>query len=219
MLSRNLFLLSIFIFLTACDGADFYLPQITPVVISSKTPAIISPTPIFVSAVTSTETSLASSTPTGVATLLSTESPTAYPSITASLEPTVESTAQPALTVDIVGCNTSLDISHQMGEVTNGFVLVRNMGPSDLTDVCATLSASDEARQHPEKTRCAISLPAGYQVTLKLTVDTGFREDTSIRVEVISREGSSAVASRNSCREIGLPDWVSKDIGFPSPIP
>jgi hypothetical protein len=219
MISRILFLSSMIVFLTACDGTNFYLPQITPEVVSSKTPVIISPTPIFVSAATSTETPLAPATPTGASTIFPTDSPTASPSITPSINATVESTVQPALTVDMVGCNTSLDISHQMGEVTNGFVLVRNISISDLTNVCATLSASDEARQHPDKTRCIASLPAHYQVTLKLTVDTGFREDTSIRVEVISQDGSSAVAARNSCRELGLPDWVSKEIGIPSPMP
>jgi hypothetical protein len=136
-----------------------------------------------------------------------------------TLTPSATSTNLAALTLDIVGCNTSLDISHQMGEVTNAYALIRNVSPMDFTNVCATLTASDEARQHPDKTRCVASLPSRHQVTLKLTVDTGFRQDTAIQVEIISNDGISAIALKPSCREVGLPDWVLQASGEPGPIP
>ena len=120
--------------------------------------------------------------------------------------------------MDIIGCNTGLDILHQMGEVTNAYPVVRNYAQQNLTNVCATLSASDEARVHPDKTGCVASLPAGYQVVFKLTVDTGIGQDTSIQVVAHTNEGISASASRPSCRNIGLPDWLPDKVGVVEPI-
>ena len=115
--------------------------------------------------------------------------------------------------MDILGCNTSLDILHQMGEVTNAYPVVRNYTGNNLTKVCATLSASDEARIHPDKIACVAELPAGYQATLKLTVDTGVGLDTAIQVVVNTNEGLSTAASRSSCRDIGLPGWLPDKAG------
>ena len=61
-----------------------------------------------------------------------------------------------------------------MGVVTNAYVTISNLGNGNLTNVCAKSSVSDEARRSQDKSECILSLPAGYQVTLKLTVDTGF---------------------------------------------
>jgi hypothetical protein len=105
-----------------------------------------------------------------------------------------------------------------MGEVTNAFPVLRNTTGYNLTNVCATLSATDEARVHPNKTACISGLPAGYQVTLKLTVDTGFEQDTTIQVVVNTTEGPGASASRPSCRDIGLPGWLPDKIGVIEPI-
>jgi uncharacterized membrane protein len=122
------------------------------------------------------------------------------------------------LLLGILGCNTSLDITHQMGEVTNAFPRLQNAGETELTGICVTLSASDEAREHPDKTACIPSLAAGSQVVLKLTVDTGFRQDTSIEVEVSSDQGSASVSSP-SCVDIGMPGWVPEQVGRIEPIP
>jgi hypothetical protein len=149
-------------------------------------------------------------TPNGTST--STLSPTATltetPSPTPSPTSTSTNTPLPPLAVLFSGCNTSLDITHGMGEVTNAYVTLRNYGNTELTNVCATLFASDEDRVHPDKTRCTSSLPALYQIMLKLTVDTGLQEDTSIRVEVVSTQGVTGLASQPSCRDIGFPGWV-----------
>jgi hypothetical protein len=105
-----------------------------------------------------------------------------------------------------------------MGEVTNTYLLIRNNSRNDLTNVCATLTASDEARTHPDKTACAFSLPNGYQVTLKLTVDTDVEQDASIRVDVSSREGFTSSLIRSSCLDVGLPDLGTIKIGVVEPI-
>ena len=105
-----------------------------------------------------------------------------------------------------------------MGEVTNAYPVVRNYSGNNLTNVCATLTASDEARIHPDKTICVDVLPPGYQATLKLTVDTGAGIDTSILVVVSTIEGSTATASRPSCLDIGLPGWLPDKVGVIEPI-
>jgi len=189
--------------LTSCSGLKIPLFSGTPVIEPSPYPQIISPTPPFIPTNTLTGTQ-----PTGTANM---ETPT----LTASTVPTsVES-----LGLEILGCNTSLDITHGLGEVTNAFPVVRNQGKTDLTNVCATLSASDEAKAHPDKTACTITLPPGYQIVLKLTVDTGFKQDTSITVNVTTEQGFGANATRSSCREVGLPGSVPAKVGILEPIP
>ncbi len=106
-----------------------------------------------------------------------------------------------------------------MGEVTNAYPLIRNKTGNDLTNICATLSASDEGRLHPDKTSCIPSLPSHHQVALKLTVDTGFKQDTTIKVDVATNEGFNASISRSSCREVGLPGWVPSKVGRIEPVP
>lgn len=121
--------------------------------------------------------------------------------------------------MEIIGCNTSLDILHQMGEVTNAFPILLNYTQKNLTNICATLSASDEARQHPDKIVCIANLPAENQVILKLTVDTGTGQDTSIQVDVGSNEGDAATAKQSSCRDIGIPGWLPGKVNIIEPIP
>jgi hypothetical protein len=106
-----------------------------------------------------------------------------------------------------------------LGEVTNAYPLIGNLTGVELTNVCATLSANDEARAHPDKTACIASLPGGNQVILKLTVDTGFKQNTSIRVDVTSGEGFTASLTQPSCTNIGLPGWVPDKIGVVELIP
>jgi hypothetical protein len=106
-----------------------------------------------------------------------------------------------------------------MGEVTNAYPVVRNFTRDNLTNVCATLTASDEARVHPDKTACMGALPSGFQVTLKLTVDTGAGQDTAIQVVVSTTEGYNASVARSSCRAIGLPGWLTDKVGIFEPIP
>jgi len=105
-----------------------------------------------------------------------------------------------------------------MGEVTNAYVILANTSGPDLTTVCATLSAADEGRVHPDKTVCVPSLPRGTQVTLKLTIDTTFQVDTIVEVGVLSNEGTMASASAGglACRDIGA--FKPEVIGVLQPI-
>jgi len=104
-----------------------------------------------------------------------------------------------------------------MGEVTNAFVTLKNIGSVELTNLRATLYALDEGRVHPDKTVELTSLPAGYQVTVKLTVDSTYKADTPIQVEVITDQGTFPREGSDSCRDLGI--FVPKLEGLKTPVP
>ena len=89
-----------------------------------------------------------------------------------------------------------------MGEVTNPYVRVRNLGGTELTNVCLTLGANDEGRTHPDKTRCLPSLRPNYEVTTILTVDTEFRKSTSTEVAVTTNQGVADRVLGSGCRAL-----------------
>jgi hypothetical protein len=200
----RLFAILLLATVTACTSVTIPAQPPAGIVSPSPSPAIRSPTLPFV--------------PTSTITLTG-ESPTPTETPTFTLSPTASPAGTSNLLLEISGCNTSLDITHGMGEVTNAYPLIKNTTPADLTTVCATLSASDEDREHPDKTVCVDLLPAGYQVTLKLTVDTGYQEDTSIHIEVTSQEGLTASEAALSCRDLGFPGWIPAEVGVIKPIP
>jgi len=119
--------------------------------------------------------------------------------------------------VEILGCNTSIDVTHGMGEVTNAFIVLRNTGVVELTNLKATLNALDEGREHPDKTIEVTSLLAGYKVTLKLTVDSTYQEETPIQVEVSGDAGLFQRAGAESCEDIGL--FAPNPNGLNTPVP
>ena len=123
--------------LTACNVANISLAVVKPIVSPSPQPAILSLTPLFIPSATSTITIL--------------PIPPTF-SETSSFAPTEIPPKSSNLLLDILGCDTSLDIFHQMGEVTNAYPIIRNSTEINLSNVCATLSSSDEARVHPNKT-------------------------------------------------------------------
>lgn len=105
-----------------------------------------------------------------------------------------------------------------MGEVTNAFVTVNNIGTVDLTNTCALLRASDEGREHPDKKKCVDNLPAQFRVTLKLTVDSAYRQSTVIQIDVSSNEFLLLRVDRSSCTDISLFGGEPADIGTVKPI-
>jgi hypothetical protein len=125
--------------------------------------------------------------------------PTDTPSTTSTVFQPVS-----AVTVEVLGCNTSIDITHGMGEVTNAFITLKNTGNVDLTNILATLIALDEGREHPDKTVEITYIPAAYQVTIKLTVDSTYRAETPIQIEVTADGGLFQRVGEASCRDIGL---------------
>jgi hypothetical protein len=104
-----------------------------------------------------------------------------------------------------------------MGEVTNAFIVLKNTGGVELTNLQATLKALDEGRVHPDKTVEVFSLPVGYTVTLKLTVDSTYREETPIQIEVIGDAGLFQRVGSASCKDIGL--FAPKPEALNTPVP
>jgi uncharacterized membrane protein len=104
-----------------------------------------------------------------------------------------------------------------MGEVTNAFVTLKNTGNVDLTNLNATLNARDEGRIHPDKTVEIALLPVAYQITIKLTVDSTYQQETPIQIEVSGDGGLFQRVGESSCRDIGL--FAPKPEGLLTPVP
>jgi hypothetical protein len=190
--------------ITACDGWSYTVPTF-PAPPPTITPSIFSPTPVIVTATNTTTPAQVSETPTETGTAVTpsetatafTEAPT--PTDTPTLPP-----VSPNIIVEVLGCNTGIDLAHGMGEVTNAYVTLKNNTGNNMTNVCATLYALDEGRVHPDKTVCVPLLEHGRQVTLKLTVDSTYRQSTPIQVEVESSGTLLARIGQDSCTDIGL---------------
>ena len=210
--------------LTSCNGWFFqpspYNPP-TPFLPPTTTPPIVSPTPVVIG-VSSATPIVATAVPASTNTPLIVFTDTAIPPFTNT--PVTPQTAtetailpSPSVSVDVLGCNTSIDVTHGMGEVTNAFITLKNTGNVDLTNLKATLNALDEGRVHPDKTMELTSLPVAYQVTLKLTVDSTYSEETPIQIEVTADGGLFQRVGADSCRDIGL--FAPNPDGLMTPVP
>lgn len=125
--------------------------------------------------------------------------PLPQPSPTFSPTPTPRPTQQPKLNLIINACDTGLDIFNGLGEVTNAYVTLQNVGQVDVAALDVTLSASDEGKVHPDKSYHLQYLPAGYEIVLKLTVDTQNGKDTSITATANDQKNLRALAVKASC--------------------
>lgn len=203
--------------LSSCNGWGIQpVPGPTPFLPSTPTPSILSPTPIVIGVNTSTPivaTGTPSPTNTNIPAFTHTPTITISPTATFTSSP-----AGPAISITVLGCNTSVDVVHSLGEVTNAFVTLKNTGGVELTDIRATLFALDEGREHPDKTIELVALPVGNQVTIKLTVDSTYRKETPIQVEVVSGQGTFPREGLASCKEIGILAPNPDSLNTPAPI-
>lgn len=206
-------------FLAACSGwvvdrDPFEGP--TPFLPFTNTPSIFTPTPVVSVASPTFTPQIPTSTP--IAFITATMAPTLIPSDTPIILPTDTSPPSgPSVSVEILGCNTSIDVTHGMGEVTNAFLVLRNTGIIELTNLSIILNALDEGREHPDKTVEVPSLQAEYKVMLKLTVDSTYRAETPIQVEVRGDAGLFHRVGADSCRDIGLFAPNPGDLSTPVP--
>ena len=190
----------------------------TPFLPFTQTPSFYTGTPVIIGATFTP----AIATPTASVTL--TAFPTFTPSLTgqapASVTPinTLVPSGGPAISLTVLGCDTSFDFSHGMGEVTNAYVVLKNTGGIQLTNLRVTLLALDPGQQvHPDQTAELSYLPIGYQVTIKLTADTTFRQDTPVQVEVTSDHGTFPREGSGSCTTIGF--LAPNPAGLNTPVP
>lgn len=191
--------------LAACNGWGVNpVPQPTPFLPPTRTPSIYSPTPVVIGVASSTPVVVA---PTLTPTFLPTSTnqpPATFTEVPVNTFTPTPITNAPALRIVILGCNTSIDITHGMGEVTNAYVTLKNIGNVPLTNLIATLYALDEGREHPDKIQEIASIPVGYQITLKMTVDSTYKAESPIQVEVTSDQGLFPREGVASCRDLGL---------------
>jgi hypothetical protein len=200
--------------LSGCLNTDAVTAAPNPFLITpSRSPYIFTPTPIIVYPTTSQT----APPTTGTATFTAEAPATFTPTFTETPTPTFTLTPE-NLGITLLGCEAGFDVSHGMGEVTNVYVKLTNSSSPDLTAVCATLSAADENRVHPDKTICVDSLPQGYQTILKLTVDTAFQVSTIVEVTVSSSNGLLQRAGGLACTDIGGVRPPEEKLGVVEPI-
>jgi hypothetical protein len=217
-MKRSIFTILLLLLTTSCNGwviqpGPFNPP--TPFLPPTNTPSIVTATPVVIAA-SPTSTIQILPTATSISFITATSVPTLIPSNTPdTIQTTVPS--GPAVAVEILGCNTSIDVTHGLGEVTNAFVVLRNTGGVDLINMTATLRALDEGEEHPDKTVEVSSLLTGYQVTLKMTVDSTYQEETPIQVEVKADGGLFQRVGAESCKDIGFFAPEPGDLTTPVP--
>ena len=183
----------------------------TPFLPPTSTPSIVTATPVVIGVTNASATpNIPTSTTIPTNTLISASTETSTLTLT-------NPPAGPAISVEVLGCNTSIDVTHGMGEVTNAFVTLNNTGGVQLTNMRATLFALDEGREHPDKTIEITSLPVGYEVTLKLTVDSTYQQETPIQIEVTGDNGLFQRVGSASCRDIGI--LAPNPNGLYTPVP
>jgi len=202
-MKRTIAFILAMLLLASCNGWVIqpgpYNPP-TPFLPPTQTPSIFTATPVVIG-VASPTPQIATSTP--IPFITATFVPTLIPSDTPLITQT-NPPIGPSISVEVLGCNTSIDVTHGMGEVTNAFVVVRNTGGVELTNLKVTLNALDEGREHPDKTVEVASLLVGYKVTLKLTVDSTYKRDTPIQIEVTGDAGLFQRVGADSCKDIGI---------------
>jgi len=142
---------------------------------------------------------------------------TATPVDPASAPPTEAAAALP-YEIAILGCDTGFDVTHGMLEVTNAYVTLRNATAADIPSACAILRAIDEEREHPDKERCIDVLPAGYEVTQKLTVDSTYKEQSAIQVDFTSNGTILLRVSQDACPDVHLFGGVPTSVGTIRPL-
>jgi hypothetical protein len=191
----------------------------TPFLPFTQTPSVFSPTPVIIG-VTSASSTPIIATLTASTTPFPSQTSTAAP-ITLTLAPTSTFTPPPpvlGLSIKVLGCDTSIDIVHGMGEVTNAYVTLKNTGGIQLTNVKTTLNVLDPGQQtHPDQTITTTTLPIGYQVTIKLTADSTYKAETPIQVKVVSDQGEFPLEGLASCTDIGV--GAPKPAGLNTPVP
>ena len=217
-MKTSIFTILLLLLTPSCNGwviqpGQFNPP--TPFLPPTNTPSIVTATPVVIAA-SPTSTIQILPTATSISFITATSVPTLIPSNTLdTIQTTVPS--GPAVAVEILGCNTSIDVIHGLGEVTNAFVVLRNTGGIDLINMTATLRALDEGEEHPDKTVEVSSLLTGYQVTLKMTVDSTYQEETPIQVEVTADGGLFQRVGADACKDIGLFAPEPGDLTTPVP--
>lgn len=121
-----------------------------------------------------TETNTPTSTPTPTKSLTPTPTFTSTPSPTPSSTPT----PPPKLNIMIQSCDIGIDLLNNLGEVTNAYITVQNIGERDISDINMLLTANDEQKPYAKRSFTLQYLPADYEITVKLTVDTESMVDT-----------------------------------------
>lgn len=108
----------------------------------------------------------------------------------------------PKLNIEIIGCTTGYDVFHGLGEVTNVYADIRNIGNADASGVVAGAFATDEGEVHQNKYAIIGDIPFGYAARVKMTVDTTSNVFGTITVMAEADDADSTQKSTSNCADI-----------------
>jgi len=129
----------------------------------------------------------------------STPIPTVTKTPTSTSTPSATPIPLPKINILFQACNSGLDILNGFGEVTNAYMTIQNIGENEAKNVAIALVANDEDRLHPDNKYLVKYLPVGYEISLKLSVDTKNKIDTKLTVIVNTEEGIQEKAEKDNC--------------------
>lgn len=110
---------------------------------------------------------------------------------------------QPQIAILIEKCDTGFDILHGLGEVTNAYVNIKNVGSIDIPNFDVELLANDVEQEHADQLiKVESPLRTGQDTSLKLTADTTIGEDTLITISVKTVYGILKQTQAISCKEL-----------------
>jgi hypothetical protein len=133
------------------------------------------------------------------------------------------STPGPAqVNVFLEGCETGVEGVSGRGEITYAYVRVDNAGSVDVENVYLLAQATDpDSTLHPSSLEFIHHLPAGYQTTRRLIVDTRLGKATTITAFLTGPSGLHEVDARPECQELNADQVTSftSILGSFLPIP
>lgn len=119
--------------------------------------------------------------------------------LTPTLTPTPTPTLMPKLNLLFQTCDTGFDLFGGLGEITNAYITLQNIGNTDAENVKLLLSANDEEKPHQDKQYTVPFLPPQNEITLKLSVDTQSSQITVLTIQVTADNASEESFTKENC--------------------
>jgi hypothetical protein len=103
-------------------------------------------------------------------------------------------------------CDIGIDLINTLGEVTNAYITVQNIGKREVSNLHMLLKANDEQKPYAKQAFSLQYLPPEYEITVKLTVDTDAKIPTVLTFSLDGEPGVHETMIREDCTN-RIPDF------------
>lgn len=107
-------------------------------------------------------------------------------------------------------CDTGFDLLSTLGEVTNAYITIQNIGEREVKDIQMLLKANDEQKPYTKQSFDLQYLPPGYEITVKLTADSDSKIPTVLTFSLDGDPGVHETLTKDNCNN-RLPDFERID--------